>query len=63
MKIVSWNLNQERVPGVWPYLANELRADLALAQEALPRRGRKGVYRPSGIAGRDGKSRPWGSSS
>lgn len=61
MKIVSWNLNQEIRPGAWPYLADELRADLALVQEALPNEARRGVYRPSGIAGRDGKARRWGS--
>jgi len=60
MKIVSWNLNQEKVPGAWAYLAEELNADLALLQEALPRR-QCAVFRPSGIAGRDGKARPWGS--
>lgn len=62
LKIVSWNLNQEREPGAWPYMADELHADLALVQEALPSRARRGAYRPSGIAGRDGKARPWGSS-
>ena len=61
MKIVSWNLNQERQPGAWPYLADELHADLALVQEALPNEARRSIYRPSGIAGRDGKTRRWGS--
>ncbi len=61
MKIVSWNLNQERQHGAWAYMVDELRADLALVQEALPSRGRRSVYRPSGIAARDGRARPWGS--
>ena len=60
MKIASWNLNQEKCPGAWEYLT-ELKVDLALVQEALPDRSRRGVYRPSGITGRDGKARPWGS--
>src|SRR5947209_15052290 len=61
MKIVSWNLNQEKVPGAWAYLAVELQADLALVQVAVPVSSGRAVCRPSGIAGRDGKARPWGS--
>src|SRR3954467_5566757 len=61
MKIVNWNLNQEKVPGAWAYLTDDLGAQLALVQEALPTQSRRAVCRPSGIAGRDGKARPWGS--
>src|SRR3954451_21075981 len=61
MKLVNWNLNQEKVSGAWAYLTEDLGADLALVQEALPNRSQRAVCRPSGIAGRDGKGRPWGS--
>lgn len=61
MKIASWNLNEERRLGAWQYLTMDLHADLALVQEALPNALRRSVHRPSGIAGRDGKARRWGS--
>lgn len=61
MKVVSWNLNQEKTAGAWSYLTDVLHADLALVQEALPNPSRRSVCRPSGITGRDGRARPWGS--
>jgi endonuclease/exonuclease/phosphatase family metal-dependent hydrolase len=62
MRIVSWNM-ADRPPGDqsrWETLRG-LGADLALVQEAVPGPHHRAVYRPSGIAGRDGKARPWGS--
>lgn len=61
--IVSWNLN-ERQPGdpqKWTYMRDTLKADLVLVQEAVVPSGVRGAYRPSGIAGRDGGQRRWGS--
>lgn len=64
--IVSWNLAEARGarPIAWDFLQQSLTPDLALVQEArIPQdfpRGRV-VCRPSGIAGRDGGQRPWGS--
>jgi endonuclease/exonuclease/phosphatase family metal-dependent hydrolase len=47
----------------WVYLRDALGADLALLQEAVvpPGVAAAAVFRPSGITGRDGKSRRWGS--
>jgi endonuclease/exonuclease/phosphatase family metal-dependent hydrolase len=62
-KIVSWNLN-ERPPGdpnKWAYLRDELHADVALLQESVVPADVRATYRPSGIAGRDGADRRWGS--
>jgi hypothetical protein len=64
--IVSWNLAEASGarPIAWEFLQQSLNPDLALVQEArVPQafpRGRV-VCRPSGIAGRDGGQRPWGS--
>lgn len=64
--IVSWNLAEAggARPIAWEYLRQNLHPHLALVQEArVPREFPRGqvVCRPSGIAGRDGGQRPWGS--
>ena len=51
MRIVSWNMNHckrshaERRKA-WDYLHDELRADLALVQEASPPKAFSSVYHP-----------------
>src|SRR5687767_8922089 len=51
VRIVSWNMNHclrsasDRTQA-WEYLRDELRADLALVQEASPPQGLRAVYRP-----------------
>ena len=47
-------------PSKWQYL-RDLGADVALVQEAVIPSNLDAVHGPSGIAGRDGKARPWGS--
>lgn len=51
MRIVSWNMNYaRRTPearaSAWDYLRHELKADVALVQEAVPLAGVDAVYRP-----------------
>ena len=51
MRIVSWNMNRcmrslSSRTRAWEYLRDELRADLALVQEASPPREFQSVYRP-----------------
>ncbi len=61
--IVSWNLGERSSgkPEAWNFLRDELGADLALVQEAVVPTGARAVFRPGGIASRDGKERSWGS--
>jgi hypothetical protein len=61
MRIVTWNMNHkgqshEKRQRAWQYLADELRADLALVQEASPPEHFASVYRPIGT-----DSYQWGS--
>lgn len=54
----------ERPPGkpeAWRYAIERLAADVLLAQEAVVPDGARAVYRAGGVAGRDRKTRPWGS--
>lgn len=51
MRIVTWNMNhcrrsEQQRKAAWDYLREELRADLALVQEAVPPAGLEAVYRP-----------------
>jgi hypothetical protein len=51
VRIVSWNMNHCLRPAddrkhAWNYIRDELRADLALVQEASPPKELKSVYRP-----------------
>ena len=51
MRIVTWNMNSSMRSGeararAWEYLRNELRADLALVQEAVPPPDLTSVYCP-----------------
>jgi Endonuclease/Exonuclease/phosphatase family len=53
MRFVTWNMNhkgqsREKRQRAWQYLADELRADLALVQEASPPEHFASVYRPIG---------------
>ena len=62
MRIVSWNMNywqaRKTHARAWDYLRDELRADLALVQEAVPPESVAAVYRP--ING-DSPQLNWGS--
>lgn len=51
MRIVTWNMNYwprsaENRAGAWQYLREELQADVALVQEALPPPDSNAVFRP-----------------
>ena len=51
MRVVSWNMNhcmrsQDARRRAWDYLRDDLRADLALVQEASPPDGFMSIYRP-----------------
>ncbi len=51
MRIVSWNMNHclRSIPArklAWEYLRDELKADLAIVQEASPPKGLMSVYHP-----------------
>ena len=60
LRIATWNMNhwqrnaEQRVEA-WRYLREEIRADVALLQEAVPPADLRSVYRPIGGV------RPWGS--
>jgi exonuclease III len=61
MRIVSWNMNHCKRSSAarrdaWNYLRYDLRADLAVVQEASPPEGLESVYRPIDPAGYN-----WGS--
>lgn len=51
MRIVNWNMNHclrsiQKRTQAWDYLCEELRADLAIVQEAAPPKGLMSVYHP-----------------
>lgn len=51
MRIVSWNMNHclrstSKRKQAWDYVRDELRADVAIVQEAAPPKGLTSVYRP-----------------
>lgn len=63
VRLISWNMG-DRPPGTpekWEHLRTKLGADVALVQEAVVPDDFRGTWRAGGIAGRDGKARPWGS--